>query len=163
LFGFNTAYPSFGFALANRILTRFANVLYNACLSDLHTCLKLMPTALLQSMRLGESGFGLDTEITASLLRAGIRPFEVPVSYVGRSRAEGKKINWRDGVECVWILLRVRTRPRSSQLLEYVDPRCDRYESPRSINAADRQEYPVGVRPVLVYETDTECARAVAG
>lgn len=163
LFGFNTVYPSFGFALANRILTRFANILYNACLSDLHTCLKLMPTELLRSMPLRESGFGLDSEITASLLRAGVRPFEVPVSYVGRSKAQGKKINWRDGLECVWILLRVRLRRRSSELLEYLDPWHDRHDGSRSLNVQDRQELQVNVRPVLVHEADTDCASAVAG
>lgn len=163
LFGFNTAYPSWGFALGNRILTRFANILYNACLSDLHTCLKLMPTDLLRSLPLHESGFGLDSEITASLLRAGVRPFEVPVSYVGRSRAQGKKINWRDGVACVWILLRVRLRRASSPLLEDLDPGYGRYPRPRSLTATDRQEPQVNGRPMLVHGSDTECASAVAG
>lgn len=110
LFGCNTVYRSYWFGLGNRVLTRFANVLYNAYISDLHTCLKLIPTQMLRSMTLRETGFGLDTEITAALLRAGIRPFEVPVSYFSRSRSEGKKINWRDAIECVWILLRVRMR-----------------------------------------------------
>ena len=85
-----------------------ANILYDACLSDLHTCLKLMPLATLRGLTLSEAGFGLDTEVTASLLRRGIRPFEVPVSYYSRSHAQGKKITWRDGVEAVWILARIR-------------------------------------------------------
>ena len=90
-----------------------ANVLFDACISDLHTCLKLIPIDLFRSIRLSETGFGLDTEISASLLRRGVRPFEVPVSYFSRSHEEGKKITWRDAFACLWILLRVRTLPRS--------------------------------------------------
>ena len=108
LFGFNTVYPSYWFAIGNKLLTRIANIVYDAYLGDLHTCLKLMPTELLRHMKLREVGFGLDTEITAWLLRAGIRPFEVPVRYFGRSRSQGKKITWRDAIRCVRILLRVK-------------------------------------------------------
>jgi cellulose synthase/poly-beta-1,6-N-acetylglucosamine synthase-like glycosyltransferase len=113
LFGCNTVYRSYRYAVGNRLLTRTANILFNACLSDLHTCLKLMPLAMLRNLKLMETGFGLDSELTAVLLRRGVRPFEVPVSYYSRSHAEGKKITWRDAVECMWILLRVRFRGRS--------------------------------------------------
>lgn len=112
LFGYNTVYRSYRYAMGNKMLTRIANVLFDACLSDLHTCLKLIPADLLRTIDLTERGFGLDTEITASLLRLGVRPFEVPVSYFGRSHAEGKKITWRDAVVCIWILLRIRLRRR---------------------------------------------------
>jgi dolichol-phosphate hexosyltransferase len=113
LFGYNTVYRSYIYALGNRMLTRITNIMFGACLSDLHTCLKLIPTSLLQSIRLSETGFGLDTEISASLLRRGVRPFEVPVSYFSRSHEEGKKITWRDAFACLWILIRVRTLPKS--------------------------------------------------
>jgi glycosyltransferase involved in cell wall biosynthesis len=114
LFGANTVYQSFGYALGNKVLTLAANVLFDASISDLHTCLKLIPLPLVRSMKLGASGFGMDTELTARLLRLGIRPFEVPVSYHSRSRAEGKKISWQDGVHCLRILARVRfsAKPR---------------------------------------------------
>jgi len=112
LFGYNTVYRSYIYALGNRTLTRLTNVMFGACLSDLHTCLKLVPTTMLRGLRLTELGFGLDTEISASLLRRGVRPFEVPVSYFSRSHEEGKKINWRDALACLRILLRVRTQPR---------------------------------------------------
>lgn len=115
LFGCYTVYRSYLYAAGNRLLTRMANILFNAHLSDLHTCLKLMPLEMLRSFDLCERGFGLDSEITATLLKQGIRPFEVPVSYYGRSHAEGKKITWRDAVACAWILLRVRLRLRSRQ------------------------------------------------
>ena len=113
LFGYNTVYRSYLYATGNRLLTRLANILFNAHLSDLHTCLKLVPLVTLRGLDLHEKGFGLDSEITASLLRRGVRPFEVPVSYYGRSHAEGKKITWRDAVACAWILFRVRLRGRS--------------------------------------------------
>jgi glycosyltransferase involved in cell wall biosynthesis len=113
LFGYNTVYRSYLYAMGNRLLTRMANILFNAHLSDLHTCLKLVPLVTLRGLDLHEKGFGLDSEITAALLRRGVRPFEVPVSYHGRSHAEGKKITWRDAVACALILLRVRLRGRS--------------------------------------------------
>ncbi len=113
LFGFNTVYQSYRYAVGNRFLTRIANVLFDASVSDLHTCLKIVPLVLFRSLSLREPGFGLDTELTATLLRLGIRPFEVPISYYSRSHAQGKKINWRDAFECLAILLRVRTMRRS--------------------------------------------------
>jgi dolichol-phosphate hexosyltransferase len=110
--GYNTVFCSYVYAAANRFLSRLANVLFNACITDLHTCLKLMPLPLLKSLNLRENRFGLDTEITAALLRIGVRPFEVAASYRGRSRMEGKKITWRDAVICILILLRIRLRLR---------------------------------------------------
>jgi dolichol-phosphate hexosyltransferase len=111
LFGANTVFQSYRYAMGNRVTTLVANVLFDAYLSDLHTCLKLVPRELLHRLTLTEAGFGLDTEITASLLRRGIRPFEVPVSYHSRTHAEGKKIGWRDGVRCLRVLGRVRFGP----------------------------------------------------
>jgi dolichol-phosphate hexosyltransferase len=108
LFGFYTVYQSYRYAKGNRVLTQLANMIYDAGLSDLHTCLKLIPLPLLKTLPLSEIGFGLDTEITALLLKLGIRPFEIPVSYYSRSHAEGKKIRWQDAVACVRILVQVR-------------------------------------------------------
>jgi glycosyltransferase involved in cell wall biosynthesis len=108
LFGQNTVYQSYRYALGNELMTLVANVLFDAHLADLHTCLKLIPLPLFRSLRLHARGFGLDTEITACLLRLGIRPFEVPVSYYSRSHAEGKKISWQDAVDCLRILGKVR-------------------------------------------------------
>ena len=77
LFGCNTVYQSYRYAVGNRFLTSVANLLFNAYLSDLHTCLKLVPLAMFKSLSLSETGFGLDTELTALLLKNGVRPFEV--------------------------------------------------------------------------------------
>jgi dolichol-phosphate hexosyltransferase len=118
LFGCNTVYQSYRYAIGNKVLTHFTNILYNSYLSDLHTCLKLIPLTTFRELNLTETGFGLDTQVTAMLLRTGVRPFEVPVSYFSRSHEQGKKINWRDAVRCVWILIRTRfistKRTRSS-------------------------------------------------
>jgi glycosyltransferase involved in cell wall biosynthesis len=112
--GFGTVHPSLWHSVGNKAMTALANLLFGSAISDLHTCLKLLPTPLLRSFNLEENGFGLDTEISAEALRAGFRPFEVPVSYVGRSAEEGKKIQLRDALQCVYILLKVRFRPRTS-------------------------------------------------
>jgi hypothetical protein len=98
--------------LGNRAVTTVANVLFNCYISDLETCYKLIPTALYRQLRVRSSGFGMEAEITGKLLRRGIRPYEVPISYKARSREAGKKLTWRDGVEAVWILLRERFTAR---------------------------------------------------
>jgi len=67
-----------------------------------------VPLAMFKGLELGETGFGLDTELTALLLRNGVRPFEISVSYYSRTHEQGKKITWRDAVACLMIMLRVR-------------------------------------------------------
>jgi glycosyltransferase involved in cell wall biosynthesis len=116
LFGSNTVYQSYRYAMGNKVTTFVANVLFDSYISDLHTCLKLVPVELLRGLTLSEQGFGLDTEITARLLKAGHRPFEVPVSYHSRTHAEGKHLNWRDGVVCMSILFKVRSQRKVSNI-----------------------------------------------
>jgi glycosyltransferase involved in cell wall biosynthesis len=116
LFGANTRFQSYTHGVANKFLTLVANVTFDAYISDLHTCLKLMPVELFRSFPLREAGFGLDTEITARILKTGTRPFEVPVSYHSRSKEQGKKIDWRDGVECLQIIARVKRAPLRSMV-----------------------------------------------
>ena len=111
--GAGVLFPSLINLLGNRVMTAAANLLFGSAMSDLHTCLKLLPIPLLRLMPLKEEGFGLDTEVSAELLRRGFRPFEVPVSYVGRSREEGKKIRLSDAFRCFEVLVRVRLRGRT--------------------------------------------------
>jgi glycosyltransferase involved in cell wall biosynthesis len=106
-FGSHTAY-SFWFVLGNKAVTLVANALFNSWISDLETCYKLMPLPLYRSLGVRSAGFGMEAEITGKLLKRGIRPYEVPISYRARTREEGKKLTWRDGVEAVWILTRTR-------------------------------------------------------
>ncbi|CAM3216054.1 glycosyltransferase family 2 protein [Stackebrandtia soli] len=108
-FGSHSSY-SFWYVMGNKTITLAANVMYNSYISDLETCFKLMPTALFRRLRVRSHGFGIEAEITAKLLRQGIRPYEVPISYSARTRDQGKKITWRDGVEALWILGRERIR-----------------------------------------------------
>jgi glycosyltransferase involved in cell wall biosynthesis len=110
-FGSHTAF-SFWYVMGNKAVTTFANIVFNCYISDLETCYKLMPTALYRDLKVRSNGFGMEAEVTGKLLRRGIRPFEVAISYQARSRAEGKKITWVDGVEAVWIILRERFRRR---------------------------------------------------
>jgi glycosyltransferase involved in cell wall biosynthesis len=106
-FGSHTAY-SFWYVLGNKGVTFFANALYDSWISDLETCFKLMPLELYRSLQVRSAGFGMEAEITGKLLKRGIRPYEVPISYRARSREEGKKLTWKDGVEALWILLSIR-------------------------------------------------------
>ena len=110
-FGSHTAY-SFWYVIGNKAVTLAANVLYNSYIGDLETCFKLLPVETFRSLRIRSQGFGVEAEMTAKLLRRGIRPFEVPISYRARTRQEGKKITWRDGVEALWILGREWIAPR---------------------------------------------------
>jgi dolichol-phosphate hexosyltransferase len=110
-FSSHTAF-SFWFVLGNKGVTFLANALFDAWISDLETCFKLMPLELYRSLDVRSAGFGMEAEITGKLLKRGVRPYEVPISYRARSRADGKKLTWRDGVEAVWILARIRLRGR---------------------------------------------------
>ncbi len=107
-FGSHNSY-SFWYVMGNKGVTLCANLLFNAYISDLETCFKLMPLAVYRELDVQAEGFGMEAEITGKLLRRGVRPYEVPISYRARSRAEGKKLTWKDGVEAVWILARIRS------------------------------------------------------
>jgi glycosyltransferase involved in cell wall biosynthesis len=104
---------SFWYVMGNKAVTTAANMLYNCYLGDLETCFKLMPVELYRSLKVRSAGFGMEAEVTGKLLRNRYRPFEVPISYRARTREEGKKITWKDGVEALWILSRERVRKPS--------------------------------------------------
>jgi dolichol-phosphate hexosyltransferase len=108
-FGSHSAF-SFWYVMGNKGVTTAANVIFNSYIGDLETCFKLMPIELYRSLAIRSAGFGMEAEITGKLLRRGVRPYEVPISYRARSREQGKKITWRDGVEALWILARERAR-----------------------------------------------------
>jgi len=98
----------FWYVLGNKAVTLAANVLYDAWLSDIMTCHKLMSTELFRSLRLREPGFAIEPEITARLLRSGVRVYEVPVTYRARSREAGKKLTSADGFRVLRTLARCR-------------------------------------------------------
>jgi glycosyltransferase involved in cell wall biosynthesis len=93
---------------ANRGLTTMTNVLYGSSLTDMETCYKLMRTDVARSLNLRANRFDIEPEITARLLKAGHRILELPVVFDARSRAQGKKIRWRDGVHAMGMLVRER-------------------------------------------------------
>ncbi len=94
--------------IGNRFLSLVTNVLYNTTLSDMETCYKLFDRRVLASITLRASRFDFEPEVTAKVLRRGIRIYEVPISYAGREFHEGKKITWRDGVVALWTLVKYR-------------------------------------------------------
>ena len=94
--------------MGNRMLSLTTNVLYNTTLSDMEVGYKAFRGDLARSIDLVSDDFRFEPEITAKILRRGARLYEVPISYYGRTYAEGKKITWRDGVRAIWVLVRVR-------------------------------------------------------
>jgi dolichol-phosphate hexosyltransferase len=108
-FGAHTAF-SFWYVIGNRAVSFWASFLYNTWLSDLETCFKMAWRDIWQSFDLSENGFGIEAEVTAKFLLTGRRIHEVPISYRARGREEGKKLNWTDGVQALFILLRIRLR-----------------------------------------------------
>ena len=103
----HTAY-SFWYVVGNKAVTLAANVLYNCYISDLMTCQKAMRTELFRSLPLRERGFAIEPEITARVLRAGERIYEVPISYRARTRDQGKKLTALDGLRVLKTLVRCR-------------------------------------------------------
>jgi len=96
----------FWHSVGNKALTTLSNMLTNLNLTDMETCYKAIRGDLARSLRLGSNRFGFEPEVTARLARAKARIFEVPISYSGRTYAEGKKIGWRDGVAAIWHIIR---------------------------------------------------------
>lgn len=98
----------FWHALGNRVLTTLSNMANDINLTDMETCYKAVRADLLKRLRLTSDRFGLEPEITARLARSGARIYEVPISYRGRTYAEGKNIGWKDGLEALWLILKFR-------------------------------------------------------
>jgi len=94
--------------LGNRFLTIATNILYGVALTDMETCYKVVPTAIIKSLDLRSRGFDFEPEITAKLLRRGCRIVEVPITYVARDASEGKKIDWRHGIPALKTLIKYR-------------------------------------------------------
>ncbi len=98
----------FWHSLGNKLLTTMSNMANDLNLTDMETCYKAVKADLLKSLRLTSDRFGLEPEITARLAHSGARIYEVPISYHGRTYAEGKNIGWKDGVEALWLIFKFR-------------------------------------------------------
>jgi glycosyltransferase involved in cell wall biosynthesis len=99
--------------LGNRFLSLLTNVLYNTTISDMEVGYKAFSGDLIRSIPLVSDDFRFEPEITAKVLRRGVRLYEVPISYYGRTYDEGKKITWVDGIHAVGALVRFRFGPPS--------------------------------------------------
>lgn len=92
--------------VGNRVLTAISDMVTNLNLSDVWTCYKAIRREVLQGLDLRENRFGFEQEIAIKIAKGGWRVYETPISYCGRTYAEGKKITWKDGVRAIWCLLR---------------------------------------------------------
>jgi glycosyltransferase involved in cell wall biosynthesis len=110
-FAGQTAY-SYWFVKGNQLVTTFTNILFNCYIQDMETGFKVMRTSLMRRLQLSGKRFNIEPDITGRILRLGYRIHEVPIDYYARSRAEGKKLTWRDGVRALGTLLRVRLASR---------------------------------------------------
>jgi glycosyltransferase involved in cell wall biosynthesis len=92
--------------LGNTFLTLLSNAFSDLNLTDMETCYKVFYREVLERITLRSDSFGFEPEFTAKVARLGVRIYEVPISYHGRTYAEGKKIGWKDGVAAIWSILR---------------------------------------------------------
>jgi glycosyltransferase involved in cell wall biosynthesis len=105
----------FWHSVGNRLLTLLSNMFTNLNLTDMETCYKLVRRDLMTRLPLTANRFGFEVEITARLAQAGARIWEQPISYSGRTYAEGKKITWRDGVAALFHVLRYNLFPPAGE------------------------------------------------
>jgi dolichol-phosphate hexosyltransferase len=111
-FAGQTAY-SYWFVKGNQLVTTFTNILFNCYIQDMETGFKVMRTSLMRRLHLSGDRFNIEPDITGRILRLGYRIHEVPIDYYARSRAEGKKLTWRDGVRALVKLLQIRLASRA--------------------------------------------------
>ena len=97
-------------SVGNRLLTLLSNMLSDLNLTDMETCYKMVRAPLMKSLVLTSDRFGFEPEVTARLAQARARVWEVAITYSGRTYAEGKKIDWRDGVAALWHIVRFNLR-----------------------------------------------------
>ena len=95
--------------VGNRFLTLLSNMFTNLNLTDMETCYKVFRREVIQAITLYEDRFGFEPEVTAKLAYAGVRIYEVGISYSGRDYTEGKKIGWKDAVQAFWCILKYNT------------------------------------------------------
>jgi glycosyltransferase involved in cell wall biosynthesis len=96
----------FWHSIGNKVLTTMSNVFTNLNLTDMETCYKVFRTDVVKDIAIEQQRFGFEPEITAKVARTGARVYEVPISYAGRTYAEGKKIGWKDGVKALYCIVR---------------------------------------------------------
>lgn len=103
---FNDRHSGHIFAVGGIFLTWLTNLLYKTTITDEPTCYKMFRTELLRILNLQCQRFEFCPEVTAKIAKKGIKIYEVPINYYPRNKDEGKKINWKDGLEAIWVLLK---------------------------------------------------------
>lgn len=96
----------FWHSLGNKFLTFLSDVFTNLNLTDMEVCYKVFKREILDRIELKENRFGFEPEFTAKISRLGLRIYEVGISYHGRTYNEGKKINWKDGLRAIYVILK---------------------------------------------------------
>ena len=96
--------------VGNRFLSLLTGLLYNTTITDMETGYKAFRRDALEQLHLTENHFGIEPEITGEICRRGLRIYEMPIAYYGRTYEEGKNITWRDGFRAVFVLVRTRVR-----------------------------------------------------
>ena len=92
--------------LGNKMLTLLSNIFSNLNLTDMETCYKMFRREILEEIKFKSNRFGFEPEFTAKVARAGLRIYELPISYYGRTYEDGKKITWRDGLAAIYHIIR---------------------------------------------------------
>jgi dolichol-phosphate hexosyltransferase len=157
-FASHTSY-SYWFVLGNRLVTTATNVLFNCYIQDMETGFKVMRTDLMRRLGLRGNRFNIEPEITGRLLRLGYRIHEVPITYYARSREEGKKLTWRDGVRALGVLMRVRLTTRRRLFAGEADYHSERQ---RELAAAPRLPALPGERLVELSSKESQASGQTA-
>ncbi len=95
-------------SVGNAFLTALSNMMTDLNLTDMETCYKMFRTKVIRNITIKSDRFGVEPEVTAKIARLKVRIYEVPISYAGRTYAEGKKITWKDGVQAIFAIVRFR-------------------------------------------------------
>jgi glycosyltransferase involved in cell wall biosynthesis len=130
---------SYWFVVGNRLVTTATNILFNCYIQDMETGFKVMRTSLMKRLGLRGNRFDVEPEITGRILRLGYRIYEIPIEYAARTRAQGKKLTWLDGVKAIFVLLRIRLTTAQA-LFGTHDPYHDQRLTELSVSPGLRQE-----------------------
>ena len=127
----------FWHSLGNKFLTFLSNMFTNLNLTDMEVCYKVFKRDILNNIELQEDRFGFEPEFTAKISRLGCPIYEVGISYYGRTYSEGKKINWRDGVRAVYVILKYGLLYRDSGVKSTRQVTMSDADSPKSVHSPD--------------------------
>ena len=143
-------------SVGNHLLTTLSNMATNLNLSDMETCYKMVRSDLMKSLPLSANRFGIEPELTARLAQAGARIYEVPITYSGRTYAEGKKIGWKDGGAALWHILRANFLSEKSPLYAGPQPVAESARRAATMGAgrADRDSLPAVLAPGVPEDLD---------